>query len=192
MVATDLMDPAEVEPGELDGHGDGIIYRRLDVADQAAWARLAAELRVRYGQVHGLVNNAGLTHRARLLDVEVVDWERMFRVNTTGPLLGIQALAPLMPSGASIVTIGSAAAVTPNYTAAYTASKWAVRGLAKVASLELGPFGIRSTWSTPATSKPRWSPTLRRVPTRAARRQPARHPREAGGRGEPGRVLDQR
>jgi 3alpha(or 20beta)-hydroxysteroid dehydrogenase len=94
--------------------------------------------------VHGLVNNAGLTHRARLLDVELPDWERMFRVNTTGPLLAMQALVPLMPPGSSIVTIGSAAALTPHYTVAYTASKWAVRGLAKVASLELGPLGIRS------------------------------------------------
>jgi 3alpha(or 20beta)-hydroxysteroid dehydrogenase len=49
-----------------------------------------------------------------------------------------------MPPGSSIVTIGSAAAITPHYTVAYTASKWAVRGLAKVASLELGPLGIRS------------------------------------------------
>jgi 3alpha(or 20beta)-hydroxysteroid dehydrogenase len=144
VVATDLIAAAEVVPGELDGHGDGIVYRQLDVTDSAAWARLAAELKVRHGQVHGLVNNAGLTHLARLLDVELVDWERILRVNTTGPLLGIQALTPLMPPGASIVTIGSAAAVTPNFTAAYTASKWAVRGLAKVASLELGPLGIRS------------------------------------------------
>jgi 3alpha(or 20beta)-hydroxysteroid dehydrogenase len=144
VVATDVVDPAEVTAGELDGHGESIIYRQLDVADPAGWTALAAGLGERYGQVHGLVNNAGLTHRARLLDVELPDWERMFRVNTTGPLLGMQALVPLMRAGASIVTIGSAAAITPHYTVAYTASKWAVRGLAKVASLELGPLGIRS------------------------------------------------
>jgi 3alpha(or 20beta)-hydroxysteroid dehydrogenase len=144
VIATDVVDLADVAAGELDTHGDAIVYRTIDVADPENWEALAAELHERFEQVHGLVNNAGLTHRARLLDVEVADWERMFRVNTTGPLLGIQALVPLMPSGASIVTIGSAAAVTPHYTVAYTASKWAVRGLAKVASLELGPLGIRS------------------------------------------------
>ena len=144
VVATDVVAPADVTSGELDGHGDAIVYRQLDVGDPAGWAGLATELLERYGQVHGLVNNAGLTHRARLLDVELADWERMFRVNTTGPLLGIQALVPLMPPGSSIVTIGSVAAVTPHYTVAYTASKWAVRGLAKLASLELGPLGIRS------------------------------------------------
>lgn len=144
VVATDLTAPADVAPGELDSVGDPTVYRQLDVADPAGWAVLATELRDRYGQIHGLVNNAGLTHRARLLDVELADWERMFRVNTTGPLLGIQAMVPLMRPGASIVTIGSAAAVTPHYTVAYTASKWAARGLAKVASLELGPLGIRS------------------------------------------------
>jgi 3alpha(or 20beta)-hydroxysteroid dehydrogenase len=142
VIATDVVAPADVAAGELDG--DSIVYRQLDVADPAGWAALATELGERYGHVHGLVNNAGLTHRARLLDVELPDWERMFRVNTTGPLLGIQALVPLMPPGSSIVTIGSAAAITPHYTVAYTASKWAVRGLAKVASLELGPLGIRS------------------------------------------------
>lgn len=140
VIATDVVAAAEVDPADL----GPVVYRQLDVTDPAGWASLADELREGYGQVHGLVNNAGLTHRARLLDVEIPDWERMFRVNTTGPLLGIQAMAPLMPPGSSIVTIGSAAALTPHYTVAYTASKWAVRGLAKVASLELGPLGIRS------------------------------------------------
>ena len=144
VVATDMTAPADIAAGELDGYGDAIVYRQLDVTGPAGWAALATELGEWYGQVHGLVNNAGLTHRARLLDVEPADWERMFRVNATGPLLGIQSMVPLMRPGASIVTIGSAAAVTPHYTVAYTASKWAVRGLAKVASLELGPLGIRS------------------------------------------------
>ena len=142
-MATDVLTAEEVVAGELDGYGDAIVYRQLDVGDPADWAALSNELRESYGEVHGLVNNAGLTHRARLMDVELADWERMFRVNTTGPLLGIQAIAPLMKPGASIVTIGSVAAITPHYTVAYTASKWAVRGLAKVASLELGPLGIR-------------------------------------------------
>ena len=142
VVATDVVPSSDVGGGELSG--DAIVYRQLDVTDPAGWAALATELGDRYGQVHGLVNNAGMTHRARLLDVELTDWERMFRINATGPLLGIQAMVPLMRPGASIVTIGSAAAVTPHYTVAYTASKWAARGLAKVASLELGPLGIRS------------------------------------------------
>jgi 3alpha(or 20beta)-hydroxysteroid dehydrogenase len=142
VVATDVVDPADVAAGGLDA--PGIEYRRLDVTDRTAWTALSQDLGERHGRVDGLVNNAGLTHRARLLDVELADWERMFRVNTTGPLLGIQALVPLMPPGSSIVTIGSSAALVPHYTAAYTASKWAVRGLARVASVELGPLGIRS------------------------------------------------
>ena len=50
-----------------------------------------------YGQVHGLVNNAGITWRARLDDVRPEDMARVHAVNVTGPLLGIQHLAPLMP-----------------------------------------------------------------------------------------------
>ena len=63
--------------------------------------------------------------------------------NATGALLAIQALAPLMTAGGSIVLVGSAAALTGHFPVAYTASKWALRGLAKAACLELGPRGIR-------------------------------------------------
>ena len=64
-------------------------------------------------------------------------------VNAAGPLHGIQAVLPRMPAGGSIVNICSLAALTGHYTAAYTASKWALRGLTRTASLELGPRGIR-------------------------------------------------
>ncbi|MER6682521.1 SDR family NAD(P)-dependent oxidoreductase [Streptomyces olivaceoviridis] len=117
--------------------------RRLDVSSEQDWADLAAELKESYGQVHGLVNNAGITWRARLGDVRAADFDRVHAVNVTGPLLGIQYLAPLMPPGSSIVTIGSSAALTAHYPVAYTASKWALRGLSKTAALELGPRGIR-------------------------------------------------
>ncbi|WP_216870747.1 SDR family NAD(P)-dependent oxidoreductase [Modestobacter excelsi] len=121
----------------------GVEYRRLDVTDAAGWAALAAHLRDRFGSVDGLVANAGVTWRARLADLDPADLARVTDVNVTGTLLGIQALTPLMPAGGSVVVVGSVAALTGHFPAAYTASKWALRGLAKVACLELGLHGIR-------------------------------------------------
>ncbi|MET9502028.1 SDR family oxidoreductase [Streptomyces sp. NPDC006622] len=117
--------------------------RRLDVSSEQDWAGLAAELRESYGRVHGLVNNAGITWRARVGDVRPEDMARVHAVNVTGPLLGIQHLAPLMPPGSCVVNVGSSAALTAHYPVAYTTSKWALRGLSKTAALELGPRGIR-------------------------------------------------
>jgi len=120
---------------------DGV--RAHDVASEKDWAALRDDLANEHGAVHGLVNNAGITHRARLLELQVADLERVLAVNLAGPLLGIQALAPLMTDGGSIVNIGSVAALTAHYPVAYTASKWALRGLAQVAAMELGPSRIR-------------------------------------------------
>jgi 3alpha(or 20beta)-hydroxysteroid dehydrogenase len=124
-------EPAEPLPG--------VEYRQLDVTDAAVWAALAAEL----DRVDGLVANAGVTWRARLDDLDPADLARVCEVNVTGTLLGIQALTPLMTDGGSIVVLGSVAALTGHFPVAYTASKWALRGLAKAACLELGPRGIR-------------------------------------------------
>ena len=136
VIALDLGEaPAEALPGAE--------YRQLDVTDEAGWTALRQDLAGRYGRVDGLVANAGVTWRARLLDVTPADLRRVHEVNVTGALLAIQAIAPLMTAGGSIVLVGSAAALTGHFPAAYTASKWALRGLAKAACLELGPRGIR-------------------------------------------------
>ena len=121
--------------------GDGI--RRHDVSVESDWAALRDDLAAEYGTVHGLVNNAGITHRARLLDLQLTDLHRVLSVNLAGPLMGIQTLAPLMTGGGSIVNIGSLAAVTAHYPVAYTTSKWALRGLSQIAAMELGPSNIR-------------------------------------------------
>ncbi|MET9803579.1 SDR family oxidoreductase [Streptomyces sp. NPDC006368] len=117
--------------------------RRLDVTLADDWADLAGHLRETYGAVHGLVNNAGITWRARIGEVTAQDMSRVHAVNVNGPLLGIQHLAPLMPPGSSVVNVGSSAALTAHYPVAYTTSKWALRGLSKTAAMELGPRGIR-------------------------------------------------
>jgi 3alpha(or 20beta)-hydroxysteroid dehydrogenase len=135
VIATDVTGSA---PAEFDG--TSVEYRRLDVTDEDAWAELAAGLVL---PVAGLVNNAGITHRARLADTARADWDRVLAVNVTGAMLGIRTLAPLMTAGSSIVNVGSVAGLSGHYTAAYTASKWALRGLTHVAANEYGPRGIR-------------------------------------------------
>jgi 3alpha(or 20beta)-hydroxysteroid dehydrogenase len=112
-----------------------------DVASEAHWAAVVSSLGGR--PVHGLVNNAGITLRDRVGAVARADWDRVLAVNLTGPMLGIQALLPLMPPGGSIVNIGSTAALVGHYPVAYTASKWGLRGLTHSAATELGPRGIR-------------------------------------------------
>jgi 3alpha(or 20beta)-hydroxysteroid dehydrogenase len=119
----------------------GLSRWKLDVTSEADWAALASSLSG--SVVHGLVNNAGIPLRSRLGEVSLADWNRVFAVNVTGPMLGMQALLPLMGPGSSIVNIGSLAAVTGHAAVAYTSSKWALRGLTKTASLTLGSQGIR-------------------------------------------------
>jgi 3alpha(or 20beta)-hydroxysteroid dehydrogenase len=136
VVATDVL--------AFDGPaGDLVVQRHLDVTSYDEWAALVDWLRAEKGEVHGLVNNAGVAGRDRLPDVPLDAWDRTFAINVTGPLLGIQALVPLMPPGSSIVNICSVAALSGHVAAAYTASKWALRGLSRTASLELGARGIR-------------------------------------------------
>jgi NAD(P)-dependent dehydrogenase (short-subunit alcohol dehydrogenase family) len=104
---------------------------------------LGEQLAREHGGVDGLVANAGVTWRARVTELDAADLARVHEVNVTGTLLGVQTVAPLMAAGASIVVVGSVAALTGHYPAAYTVSKWGLRGLAKAACLELGPRGIR-------------------------------------------------
>jgi 3alpha(or 20beta)-hydroxysteroid dehydrogenase len=141
VVACDL---AWQDTGPASVDRDRLLRRELDVSDPTGWAALSEELAQRGdGLVHGLVNNAGVTHRARLGDVELEDWNRVFAVNVSGPLLGIQALMPLMTDGGSIINVGSLAAVTAHAAVSYTSSKWALRGLTHTASMQLGPRAIR-------------------------------------------------
>jgi 3alpha(or 20beta)-hydroxysteroid dehydrogenase len=145
VVATDILDDqGEKLAASLGEAGLDVRYRHLDVSSPESWASLVTWLEERGGPVHGLVNNAGIPMRGRLGSVELDGWNRAYAVNATGPLLGIQALAPLMTEGGSIVNVGSVAGLVAHHAVAYTASKWALRGLSRVAALELAPRGIRT------------------------------------------------
>jgi 3alpha(or 20beta)-hydroxysteroid dehydrogenase len=147
VIGADILDEAGGALAErLTATGPGTMeYRHLDVSSEAQWADLAAHLSSGGGGVHGLVNNAGVPYRKRLMDMDVDGWNRVIAVNLTGTMLGMRTLVPLMPehAGASIVNIGSIAGLHAHHALAYTASKWGQRGLSKVAALELAPRGIR-------------------------------------------------
>jgi 3alpha(or 20beta)-hydroxysteroid dehydrogenase len=81
-----------------------------DVSQAKAWEAIVAAALDRHGRIDGLVNNAGVHHIRPLLEEQPEDAERMWRVNALGPLLGIQAVAPVMRErgGGSIVNVSSA------------------------------------------------------------------------------------
>ena len=116
----------------------------LDVAQPQSWAVMAEKIQAGKRALRGLVNNAGITGpRNTVTKASLEEWEQVLRVNLTGAFLGIRALAPLMQGGASIVNISSTVGLTGYYSAAYSTSKWALRGLTKSAAMELASAGIR-------------------------------------------------
>jgi 3alpha(or 20beta)-hydroxysteroid dehydrogenase len=147
VIGADILDDEGKALAErLTATGPGTMeYRHLDVSSESQWADLAVQLSSVDDVLHGLVNNAGVPYRARLLNMDLAGWERVIGINLTGTMLGMRTLAPLMPDhdGASIVNIGSIAGLTAHFALAYTVSKWGLRGLTKAAALELAPRGIR-------------------------------------------------
>jgi 3alpha(or 20beta)-hydroxysteroid dehydrogenase len=146
VVLTDVRDDGAGTAADIAGSTPGgAEFVRLDVTDESGWQQLADDLRTRHGRLDVLVNNAGIAFRYGLLETERADFERVLGVNLVGPFLAIKALAPLMrdSGGGSIVNVGSAAGMTGHFSAAYSSSKWGLRGLTKVAAMEFAPWQIR-------------------------------------------------
>ena len=127
-------------------HGDVAYFADHDVSDEASWVRVVSEVNERFGPVNVLVNNAGILRFGEIERMSVEEFELVFRVNQLGCFLGMKSVARTMrkSGGGSIVNassiegLGGMAAC-----AAYSATKFAIRGMTKVAAMELGPKGIR-------------------------------------------------
>jgi NAD(P)-dependent dehydrogenase (short-subunit alcohol dehydrogenase family) len=127
-------------------HGDAVRTSVQDVADPAGWAALTALADTELGGLHILVNNAGRYHRGPIETEDPEVFTAIWRTNTLGPFLGIRACTPLIrrSGGGAIVNTASVSGIRAYAgTAAYTASKFALVGLAQVAALELARDGIR-------------------------------------------------
>jgi 3alpha(or 20beta)-hydroxysteroid dehydrogenase len=132
----------DLELGE-EARSVAALWREADVSDRSSWAELASTIADTYGRADGLVNNAAIGARMPLLEVSAEQWDRALAVNLTGPLLAMQAIVPLMTEGGSVVNVASIAGLMGMRPTAYTASKWGLRGLSKLAANELGDRAVR-------------------------------------------------
>ncbi|SHM61408.1 glucose 1-dehydrogenase [Cryptosporangium aurantiacum] len=151
--------------------GESAAYTSLDVAEEDAWAAAADLVKERYGRLDVLVNNAGLLHFSALADTSLAEYERVIRINQFGTFLGMRTAIPLMrPGGGSIVNVSSVEGLGGMpLLVAYSASKFAIRGMTKVAAMELGREGIRVNSVHPgAVDTPMVSNALGGVPIEMA------------------------
>ena len=125
--------------------GGKVLFLRQDVADEASWKETVAAALAHFGKLHILVNNAGTIARQGIVDTTVEAWNRTLAVNLTGAMLGMKHCAPAIrdSGGGSIINISSTAGLTAHDDAAYTASKWGLRGLTKTAVLQFSQWNIR-------------------------------------------------
>jgi 3alpha(or 20beta)-hydroxysteroid dehydrogenase len=137
--------------------GSAAVALRLDVSCEDDWRRVVAETTRLCGRLDVLVNNAAVLHMAAIADTSPEDFLRVVRVNQLGTFLGIKAVIEPMRAagGGSIVNVSSVDGLRgQNGIVAYCSSKWAVRGITRVAALELGRFGIRVNAVCPEAGSP--------------------------------------
>jgi NAD(P)-dependent dehydrogenase (short-subunit alcohol dehydrogenase family) len=128
--------------GELDA-----CFIAADVAEPGQTANAVAEVVRRYGRIDVLVNNAGITEFAALLDIGESHWDRIHAVNSRGLFFCLQAAAREMVArnGGSIVNVSSISARGYRLTssAAYSSSKGSVLALTRTAALQLAEHNVR-------------------------------------------------
>ncbi|MFC9356052.1 glucose 1-dehydrogenase [Rhodococcus sp. NPDC057014] len=129
--------------------GSNAIYLKHDVTDPQSWESVLDQAQAAFGPVTVLVNNAGLPGpNVTTTDLEDADYHSTVAVDEHGVFYGMRAALPRMiaAGGGSIVNISSVAGFahvpgTPNV--AYTAAKFAVRGMTKATAVEYASQGVR-------------------------------------------------
>lgn len=133
------------------------LFLKLDVTDRARFAEVAEEVVAHFGEVHVLVNNAGVSVFGPTDEASYDDYDWIMGVNFGGVVNGLVSFLPKIKAGKGrrhVVNIASMAAFLPGPQAGiYTASKFAVRGLTECLRYNLAPHGIGCSLVCPALTK---------------------------------------
>lgn len=144
VILTDLNDADGAALAEELGPSARFLHH--NVGDEDSWSRLVRQVDSLHGRLDILINNAGFSRVAPLVELSMHDFDAMVQVNQKGVLLGMRAARAVMvrSGGGSIVNIASTAALRGvEGLLAYTGTKFAVRGMTQVAAVELAPDQIR-------------------------------------------------
>jgi 3alpha(or 20beta)-hydroxysteroid dehydrogenase len=143
VVIGDILDEAgEALASELGGE---VKFVHLDVSNEDDWAA-AVKAAEALGPLNVLVNNAAIMRMIALTDTSVDDFMQIVRVNQLGTFLGMRSVTEPMKAagGGSIINVSSIDGLHSQAgLAAYSSTKFAVRGMTKAAAIELGQYGIR-------------------------------------------------
>jgi NAD(P)-dependent dehydrogenase (short-subunit alcohol dehydrogenase family) len=150
--------------------GEHVLALTADVTDIEATERAVDTVTKQWGKLDIVFANAGFHELTPIGQTSVAQFERIIRANLTGVFFTIQAAAPHLNEGASIILNGSVQAVLgiPGFTA-YAAAKGGIRTMTRNLASEFAPRKIRVNQVTPgATRTPIWSLI---VPTEDAERE---------------------
>jgi 3alpha(or 20beta)-hydroxysteroid dehydrogenase len=126
--------------------GDSAIFVHLDVTQESEWTAAVEAATSNFGSLNVLINNAGIVRFVPLAMMDVEEFRLVTEVNQVGTFLGMKSVIPAMTAagGGSIINISSMDGIQGSPTlCAYAATKFAIRGMTKVAALELAAQKIR-------------------------------------------------
>lgn len=147
LVLGDVLDePLAALAKDLSESGHRVLALHLDVSAEREWREAVLATEDEFGRLDVLVNNAAIADTSGLETTSHEQWDHIVSINQTGTWLGMKAVLPTMrrTGSGSIVNVSSIfGLVGSGGSAAYHATKGAVRLLSKTAALELARDGIR-------------------------------------------------
>jgi 3alpha(or 20beta)-hydroxysteroid dehydrogenase len=144
IVAGDVLD--DEGKALADELGDRVRFVHLDVTSEDEWQAAVEQTEREFGKLNVLVNNAGILKFNEIANTPLEEFRQVLDVNLQGVFLGMKTAIPALKraGGGSIVNLSSTEGLGATvFCGAYTASKFGVRGITKVAALEYGGEGIR-------------------------------------------------